>query len=247
MYRALFFIIALFYALSFSQHSSKDTASATKIPLPPIVDGGLTSLWYNDHKHILDEYGDFELLNYKNAGFKLSSDSLNAYAWRLFVMGDYVEKELSYATVARLKNSDKGVLLVFFRWFDPTDTTKKHGVFYTTFLAKDKCLLRTKQSLGEGFDTLEISCGDLNRRCGMCYYDMTKKQMVFIYRCALFNADADKNKPHRLFRGAAVWACDAGHGNRAVGMQDARRALRHRSNGLLADCAESFERFVRDA
>jgi len=178
MYKALFFMLALCCALGFSQHTSKDTPSAAKIPLPPFVDGGLTSLWYNDHKHILDIYGEFELLNYTNAGFKVSSDSLNAYAWKLFVMGDYVEKELSYATVARLKNSDKGALLIFFRWFDPADTTKKHGVYYTAFLAKDKCLLRTKQSLGEGFDTLEISCGDVKQRCGVCYFDMTQKRMV---------------------------------------------------------------------
>ena len=178
MYKALVFITALVYALGFSQAASKDTTSAPRLELPPVVNGGLMGLWYHDHTYILDTYGEFELLNYKNAGFKVTSDSLNAYAWKLFVMGDYVEKELSYATVARLKKNDKGLLLIFFRWFDPADTTKKHGVFYTTLLAKDKCLLRTKQSLGEGFDTLEISCGDLKQRCGKCYYDMTKKQMV---------------------------------------------------------------------
>lgn len=178
MRKTVLFILAVTCALSFSQVKSKDTSAAPVIPLPPVVDGGLTSLWYNDHKYILDEYGGFELLNYKNVGFNVSRDTLNAYAWKLFVMGDYAEKELSYATLARLKNQEKGLLLLFFRWFDPSDTTKKHGVYYTTFLAKDKYLLRTKQSLDEGFDTLEISCGDLKKRCGMVYYDMKQKQMV---------------------------------------------------------------------
>lgn len=175
-------IVMIFYSVGFSQENVEDSSSSSlssmRVPLPPVVYGGLTSLWYHDHKFLLDEYGEFELLNYKNAGFKTSRDSLSAYSWEPFVMGDFVEKEVSYATIARIKNNDKGLLLLFFRWIDPTDSTRTHGIFFRTFIGRDKLLLRTKQCLTGGVDTLEISCGDLKQICGKCYFDNKKAEMV---------------------------------------------------------------------
>ena len=141
--------------------------------------GGLSSLWYHDHKFLKEEYGDFELLNYKNAGFKDSRDSLTAHSWTLFTMGDFLTKDLSYATLAKVKGSDQGILLIMFKWHDPAkDSSSAHGIFYRTFIGKEKLLLRTKQCTTGGVDTLEISCGDLQRRCGKCYYDSKQGKMV---------------------------------------------------------------------
>lgn len=171
-------LVMMIYSAGFSQEATKKPSTSMKVTLPPVVDGGLTSLWYHDHKFILSEYGEFELINYKNAGFKTSRDSLSAYSWEPFVIGDFVEKEVSYATIARVKNNDKGLLLIFFRWIEPSDSSLINGVFYRTFIGKDKLLLRTKQCLTGGVDTLEISCGDLKQRCGKCYFDNKKAEMV---------------------------------------------------------------------
>jgi hypothetical protein len=178
MRKIVLLFVVLVYSVGFSQEEKKKPSTAMKVPLPPVVAGGLTSLWYHDHKFLLDEYGEFELLNYKNAGFKSSRDSITAYSWEPFVLGDFVEKEVSYATIARIKNSDKGLLLLFFRWIEPSDSTQTNGIFYRTFIAKDKLLLRTKQCTTGGVDTLEISCGDLKERCGKCYFDNKKAEMV---------------------------------------------------------------------
>ena len=178
MRKIILLLVVLVYSVGFSQEKTKKPSTAMKVPLPPVVTGGLTSLWYHDHKFLLDEYGEFELLNYKNAGFKTSRDSLSAYSWDPFVMGDFVEKEISYATIARIKNNDKGLLLLFFRWIEPSDSTRTHGIFYRTFIGKDKLLLRTKQCTTGGVDTLEISCGDLRQVCGKCYFDNKKAEMV---------------------------------------------------------------------
>ena len=174
----IFLSVVLIYSVGFCQEETKKPSTSMKVPLPPVIAGGLTSLWYHDHKFLLDEYGEFELLNYKNAGFKTSRDSLSAYSWEPFVIGDFVEKEISYATIARIKNSDKGLLLLFFRWIEPSDSTRTHGIFYRTFIGKDKLLLRTKQCTTGGVDTLEISCGDLKQICGKCYFDNKKAEMV---------------------------------------------------------------------
>ena len=171
-------LVVIIYSMSYSQEETKKPSTSMKVPLPPVVDGGLTSLWYHDHKFLLDEYGEFELLNYKNAGFETSRDSLSASSWMPFVIGDFVEKEVSYATLARVKNNDKGLLLIFFRWIEPSDSSLTNGVFYRTFIEKDKLLLRAKQCTTGGVDTLEISCGDLKHGCGKCYFDNKKAEMV---------------------------------------------------------------------
>jgi hypothetical protein len=161
-----------------TQDTSVKKSTDMQVPLPPLSHGGLTSLWYHDHKFILDEYGEFEPLNYKTAGFSKLKDSITAYSWNMLAMGDFLEKSVSYATLARVKNSDKGILLIMFRWVDPTDPAQAHGVFYRTFIGKDQLLLRTKQCTTGGVDTLEISCGDLTRRCAKCFYDPKKGEMV---------------------------------------------------------------------
>lgn len=170
-------ILAVVFILFVGSYSQNSTSSM-KVQLPPFSHGGIMSLWYDDHKFLMKEYGEFDLLNYKNTDFALSRDSISAYNWKLFVMGNYINKDLSYATLARVKNLTDGLLLVMFQWHEPTDTTKKHGVFFQTFIGKKKLLLRTKQSLSGGVDTLELSCGDLKKRCGVCYYDDKQKKMV---------------------------------------------------------------------
>jgi hypothetical protein len=170
--------VTLLCSICFAQEKTKKSASSEIIPLPPVMGGGLSSLWYHDHKFIKEEYGDFELLHYKNAGFKDRQDSLTALSWTLFTMGDFLTKEVSYATLARVKGKDQGILLLMFKWHDPKDTSRTHGIFYRTFIGKDKLLLRTKQCTTGGVDTLEISCGDLQRRCGQCYYDPKQSKMV---------------------------------------------------------------------
>lgn len=162
----------------FSFAQEKKSSSSMRIPLPPLINGGISSLWYDDHKFIQSEYGEFELLNYKNVGFEISKDSLSAHSWRLLAMGDFIEKEVSYATLARVKGNDKGILLIFFRWHNPSDSSRTQGVFYRAFIGKDKLLLRTKQSITGGVDTLEFSCGDLIRKCGKCYFNEKQRQMV---------------------------------------------------------------------
>lgn len=171
--------LLLLFLSAFTQEKKEKPAAALKIPLPPVISGGLSSLWYHDHKFLLDEYGDFELLNYKNAGFTTSRDSLTAHSWTPFTMGDFLKKELSYATLAKVKGNDQGILLIMFKWHDPAkDSSSAHGIFYRTFIGKDKLLLRTKQCTTGGVDTLEISCGDLQRACGKCYYDTKQSKMV---------------------------------------------------------------------
>ena len=94
-------------------------------------------------------------------------------------MGDFLTKDVSYATLAKVKGNDQGLLLIMFKWHDPAkDTSRTHGIFYRTVIGKDKLLLRTKQCTTGGVDTLEISCGDLQRACGKCYYDTKQGKMV---------------------------------------------------------------------
>ncbi len=181
MHKISLFIVSLFLLSSsvFAQEKTKKSTSKQIIPLPPVMSGGLSSLWYHDHKFVKEEYGDFELLNYKNSGFKTSQDSLKAKSWTLFAMGDFLTKEVSYATLAKVKGNDQGLLLIMFKWHDPAkDSSSAHGIFYRTFIGKDKLLLRTKQCTTGGVDTLEISCGDLQRGCGKCYYDTKKGKVV---------------------------------------------------------------------
>ncbi len=171
-------LLLLGYAVSFTEEKKK-SPSPNKIPLPPLSQGGLLSLWYHDHKFIQKEYGDFELMNYKNSGFKTKQDSLTANSWKLLAIGDFLTKELSYATLARVKNKDRGLLLIFFKWHDPSiDSSRTHGIFYRTYLSSDKVLLRTKQCTTGGVDTLEIACDDLKQKSGKCYYDSSKGVMV---------------------------------------------------------------------
>ncbi len=182
LFKALLCVgLALLCSIAVAQETESKKATPKKIkkiPLPPVIDGGLSSLWYHDHIFIKEEYGDFELLNYKNSGFNARQDSLSAESWKLLAIGDFLTKEVSYATLAKVKNNDKGILLFFFKWHDPADSSRAHGVFYRTFIGREKLLLRTIQCTTGGVDTLEISCGDLKRRCGKCYYDTKQSKMV---------------------------------------------------------------------
>jgi hypothetical protein len=173
--------VIVFYALvlrALVPAQDSVTASSGMIPLPPLTNGGLTSLWYDEHKYLDKEYGEFELLNYGNSGFKTRRDSLTAYSWQLVAMGDFVEKSVSYATLARVRNHPGGLLLIMFKWHDPADTARAHGIYFQTFIGKEKLLLRTKQCTTGGVDTLEISCGDLKRSCGKCWFDPQVREMV---------------------------------------------------------------------
>ncbi|MBD3315816.1 MAG: hypothetical protein GF344_08525 [Chitinivibrionales bacterium] len=142
------------------------------VPVPPFHDGGIMSLWYREHKFIQNEFGDFELLNYDNCGFDVEKDSLAADGWKLVALGNFLgEKGVQYATLARVSNQSKGLLLVMFEWVDPADGTKPHGVFYHTFVGQETLLIRTKQAAEGGVDTLEFSCSDMSRICGKAYYN----------------------------------------------------------------------------
>jgi hypothetical protein len=156
----------------------KDKEPVARVPVPPLQNGGLMSLWYKEHKYVLEEYGEFELLNLGNCGFPVATDKITATSWKLFAMGNFLNESMQYATLLRTKNHPDGILLVMFQWAQAGDTTRPHGVFYDSFIGKPTLLIRTKQSATEdGLDTLEFSCEDLDRVCGQAYYETSSGSM----------------------------------------------------------------------
>ena len=150
----------------------KTTEKKGKVQVPPLSNGGVAALWFREHEFVQDEFGEFELLNYSNAGHSVARDSIKASTWKLVAMGNFLPgKAVQFATLARLKKHEGSVMLIMFEWVPPADTTRKHGVFYHTVIKKESLLLRTRQGLGGTVDTLEFSCDDLERPCGRAYYD----------------------------------------------------------------------------
>jgi hypothetical protein len=154
------------------------TPASQRIPTPPLMNGGLAGLWANDHVYMEETYGEFDLLNLENSTYRIKRDSITDKTWVLFAMGDFLPKQgLQYATLGKLKNKPDGTLLCMFEWSNPDDSTG-HGVIYHTFLGRNDLLLRTKQGEGGKNDTLELSCADLQRVCGKCYFDRDKEAMT---------------------------------------------------------------------
>ena len=155
--------------------TTKSRRSGMKVP--PLSKGGIAGLWVPAHEFIHEHYGPFELLNFDNAPDRIVEDSLVDTRWKLVAMGNFLDRRLQFATLARVKNQSSGTLLIMFEWPERADSTAPHGVFHHELLAKDKLLLRTKQSKDGGLDTLVFSCADIQRPCGKCFYDTTAKHM----------------------------------------------------------------------
>jgi hypothetical protein len=167
---SIFLVVVLVAVAPAGQRAGAGDAALKRIP--PLYKGGIAGLWHHDHAFIRREYGEFELLNYENVTFPVSSDSLKRSSWKLVAMGNFLNDSLQFATLARLKGRNDGLLLIMFEWTDPTDSTRSHGVFHHTFIGKESLLLRTKQSVEPGgLDSLEFSCADLDRVCGRAYYN----------------------------------------------------------------------------
>jgi hypothetical protein len=176
-------ITLLFLILSINitaQEKQNPTIPSKPVPLPPLSHGGLMGLWYHDHVFVAKEFGEFELLNFKNLGYMFDRELVTKNSWKLFVLGNFIDKGISYATLARLKNRSTGYLLLFFKWPDSKDTTQTHGVFHTVFLNQEKSLLRTVQSTSGDLDTLEVACPGLDSCCIKFFYDVSKKQICSV-------------------------------------------------------------------
>jgi len=145
--------------------------------VPPLSDGGIASLWANEHEFIKHTYGPFELLSFSNTTHRIKRDTVTDRTWQLVAMGNFLAEGLQFATLARLKDKPDGTLLIVFEWKDIKDSTRTHGVFYHTYLSKPDLLIRTKQGAGGAFDTLQISCADIQRVCGQCYFDSSGNRM----------------------------------------------------------------------
>lgn len=172
-------VLLLCCAVAPQDTASPATASAgsPRIPVPPLYKGGLASLWYNDHVYVQKEYGPFELLNFDNVPYADAQDTLTSKSWKLTAIGNFTNHStVQFATLARTQSNR--ILLIFFEWSEASDSTRPNGVFYHTVLSKNKLLIRTKQSLTGDVDTLEFSCVDIDRRCGRCYLDKQRQQMV---------------------------------------------------------------------
>jgi len=164
------------FLISISIFSSDTTTTkeSRKIPVPPLANGGIAGLWYPEHEYIQKKYGDFELLNFSNAGYDIPKDSNSTKPWKLTALGNFLPgTSVQYAALARLAQHDDGLLLIMFEWVDPTHSPKSHGVFYDSFIGKQSLVIRTRQGFNGGVDTLEFSCTDLDRLCGQAYYDST--------------------------------------------------------------------------
>jgi len=142
-----------------------------KLMIPPVMNGGLAGLWECEHKFIEKTYGEFELLNFGNVDYSYENVSLSSKTWKLFSMGNYTQKKMQFATLARLKNYKDKILLIVFEWNPPQDTTCTHGVLFHSLLSESHVLIRTAQALGGCCDTIQISCADRNRLCATCYYN----------------------------------------------------------------------------
>ena len=53
---SLFIVSLMMLSLSvFAQENKERPKTAQMIPLPPVMSGGLSSLWYHDHKFVKEE------------------------------------------------------------------------------------------------------------------------------------------------------------------------------------------------
>ncbi|MBD3422301.1 MAG: hypothetical protein GF398_19480 [Chitinivibrionales bacterium] len=167
------------FLLAFAALLSANTGG--RVPLPPFVNGGIASLWYPDHKHIEEKFGAFELLNYANTSYRVGKEGVADTSWKLVAMGNYLPRDIQFATLAHVAGKENGILLIMFEWAGAGDTAQSHGVFYTSFIGKKNMLIRTKQTSGnEGVDTLEFSCADTQRRCGKCFFDERSGSMQMV-------------------------------------------------------------------
>lgn len=178
MYRLLLAVLFFAGMGCRAQNMTDSSNSALQVPLPPLSFGNVSSLWYDDHRHVMKQYGDFDLVNVNNTRIPLDSLSSVSTGWKFLAIGNFLDKGLHYATVARPKNNPSSTIIIMFRWKSPEDTAAANGVFFTTLLNTDKVMLRTKQCHYGKFDTLEISCADIKQVCNRCYYDVYKKQIV---------------------------------------------------------------------
>jgi len=145
--------------------------SGGEVKLPPLSNGGIAGLWASQHRHILDKFGDFELLNNDNVPFTVATDDMSDTAWKLVAFGNYLPKGIQFATLARCREHRNGLLLIMFEWIEPADTSSYSGVFFTSFLGSDTLLIRNKQGITGELDTLEFSCEDGKPRCGIYFYN----------------------------------------------------------------------------
>lgn len=154
-------------------------APKKKLTLPPMFKGGLAGFHPKEHHFIESQYGDYEPLSFENTTHRIKRDSVTDKTWQLVAMGNFKkEKGLQFASLAKVKEKPGGTLLLMFEWNDPTDSTKAHGIFFHSYLSKTDLLIRTKQGPDGALDTLELSCADVNRVCGKCYFDTEKNRVV---------------------------------------------------------------------
>ncbi|MBD3320035.1 MAG: hypothetical protein GF350_02965 [Chitinivibrionales bacterium] len=157
--------------------TAADTTGSGRLPLPPFSNGGISSLWVHDHEYVQQEIAEFELLNFRNIDYRVKKNGITDTTWKLVAMGNFLNEDIQFATLARLKKRTDGILLIMFDWAQAGDSSKTHGVFYHSFIGKKSLLIRTKQSAGS-VDTLEFSCADTKRVCGKCYFDPVGNQML---------------------------------------------------------------------
>lgn len=154
--------------------------SSAKLPLPPFSNGGIRGLWAQDHEYIQKKFGTFELLDYSDFEYRVRREGMTDTTWKLVAMGNFLPKGIQFATLARLQNRSDGLLLIMFDWLTLEEAKQSTGVFYTSFLSKEKLLLRTKQTtVDSGTDTLLVSCGDTESLCGKAYFDSKSNQVVY--------------------------------------------------------------------
>jgi hypothetical protein len=145
-------------------------AQNAKIPPAPIAHGGLVTLSEPDRAALQKEYGEFELLDFRNARLDQSRDSITAHGWGLAVKGKFRHSgKVEYAALARVKSQPDGVLLIMLDGRVPADST---GLFYHSYIGLP-LLLRTRAGANGAVDTLEFACAKLNQSCGRAYVDAT--------------------------------------------------------------------------
>jgi len=170
-------VIVAMTAHDITGEQEKTTKKGSGVKVPPLSDGGVASLWANEHEFVKHKYGPFELLNFGNTAYRIKRDTVTDKTWQLVAMGNFLPEGLQFATLARLKNKPDGTLLIVFEWNEAKDSSRTHGVFYHSYLSKPDLLIRTKQGAGGAFDTLQISCADIQRVCGKCYYDSSASRI----------------------------------------------------------------------
>jgi hypothetical protein len=171
---AILFVLLTAVAAATAQDKATEAKPKKQLMLPPMYKGGIAGLWEKEHLFVKSQFGEFELLNFDNTTHRIKVDTMTDKTWQLVAMGNYLEKGLQFATLARVKDKPEGMLLIMFEWKEPAEGSDAHGVFYHQFVGKQDLLLRTKQGGGGKLDTLELSCTDVQRVCGKCYYNTDK-------------------------------------------------------------------------